>query len=638
MTKRKWLDISIISAITCALLIPSLSSGFVNLDDNFYVTGNIYIRHLTLRNIEYFFTSFHHGVYAPIQYLTYMFVYSIFDYHALFYHLTGIAFYLLPGIMVYLIVDKIQDRRSIAFFSALLFLVSPVNIDSAVWVAELKNPQSLSFFLASFYLYMLFRERSVPPGKKDALPVRVQKFYVCSLAAFFLGLLVKPPGATVLLMMFLYDLMNKQNIKDSIKKISPYALMTGPFMIVYMIGQSTIGSYHGLIRGSLWSQIKTITAVTAGIFDYPSKLILPVNLSVAYPIDTIIPSPIFAASIGAVVLIIAVMRHLLKMRDKRPVFWLGWYFTNMLPYYGIIAMPFFANWYLYIPSIGVYTLIIILITALTDKLHNRKPGKLEKKPLSGTLSWLASAILIFIILLYGFSGYKRQFVWKDDISIWKSSLRSAGADPYILRNLSIAYFKHDQPYKGIEFGMQLLDKTPDFVMMKYLIGKGYAQLGDYAKARGVLNDALTQLAMLDKKGSADLAVMPGLGDTPATLRSMIYTELSEIQSDTNQIASAISLLNDAINAAPYAPAYEKLAYIYTQINRINDAKDILDKITVLKPDEPDPWRMLGYITAEYYNNKQLAVQYFEISLKLAPEQKYAYEMETFIKQWKTKAQ
>ncbi len=637
MTKRKWLDISIISAITCALLIPSLSSGFVNLDDNFYVTGNFYIRHLTLRNIEYFFTSFHHGVYAPIQYLTYMFVYRISDYHALFYHLTGIVFYLLPGIMVYLIVDKIQDSRSIAFFSAFLFLISPVNIDSAVWVAELKNPQSLSFFLASFYLYMLFRERKVPPGKKDALPGRAKKFYLCSLAAFSLGLLVKPPGATVLLMMFLYDLMNEQDIKDSIKKLSPYALMTGPFMIVYMIGQSTIGSYHGLIRGSLWSQIKTIIAVAAGIFEYPSKLILPVNLSVAYPIDTIIPSPVFAASMGAVVLITAVIRHLMKMRDKRPVFWLGWYFVNMLPYYGIIAMPFFADWYLYIPSIGIYTLIIISITALTDMIHDRTPENPERKSFMDALPWLAYALLIFIVLVFGFFGFKRQFVWENDIRLWKSSLQSVGPDPYVLRNLSIAYFKHDQPYKGIESGMELLDKTPDFVMMKYLIGKGYAQLGNYVKAMDVLKDALDQLAVLDKKGTSYMAVMPGLGDTPATLKSMIYTEMSEIQSDTNQIASAISLLNDAINAAPYAPAYEKLAYIYTQINRINDAKDILDRITVLKPDEPDPWRMLGYITAEYYNNKQLAVQYFEKSLELAPEQNYAYEMETFIKQWKTKA-
>jgi hypothetical protein len=292
-TRTKWASIYIISFLTFLILIPALRFGFVNLDDNFYVTDNLYIRHISVSNIKYFFTSFHHGVYAPVQYLTYMLIYSAVDYHPALYHFINILFYILSCVMVYLFVFRIQKDEKIAIFSTLLFLLSPVNIDTAVWIAELKNSQSLFFFLISFYLYILFREQHGNILNNASISVTSNNgiykyedrkgnpyaFYALSLIAFVLGLLVKPPGATLLIMMFVYDVMKEYGIKDSIKRLLPYFLILIPFIITYMIGQSTIGSYHGLIRGSIWAQIKTVLSVIAGIFNYPGKLILPVNLS-----------------------------------------------------------------------------------------------------------------------------------------------------------------------------------------------------------------------------------------------------------------------------------------------------------------------------------------------------------------------
>ncbi len=633
MIKKRWFDISIIGILAFVVLAPSLRFGFVNLDDNFYVTDNGYLRHISLSNIKYFFTSFHHGVYAPVQYLTYMLIYRVSAYHAMLYHLTGIVFYLLSGMMVYLLIDKIHGSRTVAFFSAMLFLLSPVNIDSAVWIAELKNPQSVCFFLASFYLYILFRERRKEQSSDFAGMSRVHKeyghsgstkpvqykprswgLYAFSLLAFILGLLVKPPGATLLIMMFVYDLMGKKGVRDSMKRLSPYILISLPFMIAYMIGQSTIGAYHGLIRGNVWSQIKTITSVAAGIFNYPLKSILPFNLSIAYPIDAKITGTVFAISIAVLLSLLAGIRALLKSNDKRPAFWLLWYFVNMLPYYGIIAMPFFANWYLYIPSIGIYALLVSSI----NRLNNRK---------------FIYGVLTFFLIVFGFLGFQRQFVWKNDITMWRSSLNAVGNDPYILRNLAISYFKNHENTEGILYGDMLLQQTPDFVMMKYLIGKGYAGKQEYDMAQDILNSALNQLNALEKRGIADTAVMPGLGDTPALLKAMIYSEMADIKLSLNQPEMALSLYTRAINTAPYVPAYDKLAYLYVKTDRINDARDILDEITALKPDEPEPWRMLGYLEAGYYNNRELAAKYFKKSLIIEPDQQHAAEMGNLIKTW-----
>lgn len=633
MRKNIWFDTALISILTFVLLIPVLGFGFVNLDDNFYVTRNLYIRHLSASNILYFFTSFHHGVYAPLQYLTYMLVYSAAGYHALWYHVIGILWYAATGTMVYLLVSRIQHSRVVAFFSALLFLFSPVNIDSAAWVAELKNTQSLFFFLVSFYCYLLFRESGqgksqgaglTGPADSTAIsgaahtPSAAQNtwMYVCSLLAFVAGLLVKPPGATLLFMMFVYDRMSRHSTRDSLKKLFPYIAITIPFMVAYMIGQATIGSYHGLIRGSVWSQIKTIVSVAAGIFNYPLKLIVPFNLSVAYPLDARISAAVFVSGIAVLVLMAAGIRLLLKRNDRRPAFWALWYFVNMLPYFGIIAMPFFANWYLYIPSIGLYTLLVIAIDSI--------PGRT-----------LARGVLVVVVILFGVLGFERQFVWRSDQSLWESSLNSAGSDSYIVRNLAISYFRNNENARGIEAGNELLRKTPDFVMMKYLIGKGYAGMQEYARAQEVLNEALDQLAALEKTGNAGAAVMPGLGNTPAELTAMIYTELADIRLSLHQPDAALPLYIKATTAAPYVPAYDKLAYLYVRSGRIADAKAALDTVTALKPDDPEPWRMLGFVMAQYYGNRALAAAYFRKSLALNPGQADAGEMRAQIRAWET---
>ena len=635
MMKNKWVDISIIGTLAFLLLLPSVRFGFVNLDDNFYVTGNIFIRHVSLSNIKYFFTSFHHGVYAPIQYLTYMLAYSASGYHAMLYHLISIVFSLAAGTMVYLVVDQIQGSRPVAFFSALLFLFSPVNIDSAVWIAELKNPQSLFFFLAGFYFYILFRERRIerqpenmtadPAGKRrdrrkipghKAHPSEYSRVYALSVAAFVFGLLVKPPGATVIIMMFFYDWISGQAVRDSIKRLLPFAVITLPFMIVYLIGQSTIGAYHGLIRGSIWSQIKTITSVASGIFNYPLKILLPFNLSIVYPIDARISGAVFVMGTAVLFSVIMGIRALLKKDDKKQAFWLLWYFVNMLPYYGIIAMPFFANWYLYIPSIGIYTLLAGSIV----NTGNRK---------------LAYGILTLLVIIFGVLGFERQFVWKNDISLWRSSLNSVGEDPYVLRNLAVSYFRNNENAEGIVYGTKLLEQTPGFVTMRYLIGKGYAGLHEYGKAQDTLNSALNQLNDMVEKGIAGAAVMPGLGDTPDTLRAMIFCEMADIKQSLDQPAAALLFYNKAITAAPYVPAYDQLAYLYVKLNRIDDAKSTLEKISALKPDDPEPWRMLGYITARYYNNRGLAAAYFKKSLAVAPDQPFAHDMRDLIKSWET---
>jgi len=607
MTKRRWLDILLISAATLGILTPSLWFGFVNLDDNFYVTNNIYIRHISFNNIIHFLTSFHHGVYAPVQYFTYMLLYGISGYHASVYHLTVILFHILSGIMVYFIIDKILHDRKVAFFSSFLFLIAPVNIDSAVWISELKNPQSLFFFLTAFYLYTVFRTDNKI------------KFYVYSIIAFLFGLLVKPPGSTLLIMMFVYDLINGRKIRNSVTKLLPYALIALPLMIIYMTGQSTIGSYHGLIGGSIWPQIKTVSAVAGGIFEYPIKLIIPTGLSVAYPIDTPISNVSFGLSLLAIVLIIIGIRRMIKRKDLLPAFWSTWYFANMLPYYGIIAMPFFADWYLYIPSIGLYTVMFIYI----NRLKNKK------------LAYTAVAIIIFV---FAFLGFKRQFVWKNNISMWTSSLNAVGHDPYILRNLSVSYFKSNLPAKGIQYGNMLLRQTPDFVMMKYLIAKGYADTHRYNQADNMLKNAIKQLDRLEERGNGNIAVMPGLGNTPSILKAMIYTEMADIKLPGNHTDQAVSLYNKAVKTALYAPAYKKLAYLYVRMHKINNARNILKKLLALKPLEFEAWRMLGYITAHYYNNYDLASRYFRKSLEIAPDQKHSEEIKLLLKQWKTKKQ
>ena len=70
------------------------------------------------------------------------------------YHLVNIALHATNGVLVFLLLRRL--RIPVPWLVAILWALHPVNVESVVWIAELKNTQSGFFFFLSVLCFLRF--------------------------------------------------------------------------------------------------------------------------------------------------------------------------------------------------------------------------------------------------------------------------------------------------------------------------------------------------------------------------------------------------------------------------------------------------------------------------------------------------
>ncbi len=99
------------------------------------------------------------------------------------YHLVSVLLHATSAILLWLILRRLEVQG--AWLAAAIFAVHPVQVESVAWISEQKNTLSLTFFLASLFLYLDF--------DRD----RRKSRYVAAFVLFVLGLLTKTIVATL---------------------------------------------------------------------------------------------------------------------------------------------------------------------------------------------------------------------------------------------------------------------------------------------------------------------------------------------------------------------------------------------------------------------------------------------------------
>lgn len=123
--------------ITLGLFYPLLSAPFNSVDD---LALEHYLLNLdTFSFVSHFFPGGEHNYYRPILMLTYILDQSLWGADPSFMHLENILLHLLNVILVYFISFNICRALSFEnaippFFSAILFAIHPINVESIAWV------------------------------------------------------------------------------------------------------------------------------------------------------------------------------------------------------------------------------------------------------------------------------------------------------------------------------------------------------------------------------------------------------------------------------------------------------------------------------------------------------------------------
>jgi len=133
---------------TFAVYSQVLDHGFLNFDDNRYVTENTHINQgLTREGVVWAFTQSYASNWHPVTWLSHMLDFEIYGGDPLGHHLTNLLLHIANTLLLFGVLFKMTGALWRSGLVATLFALHPLNVESVAWVAERKNVLSTFFWL-----------------------------------------------------------------------------------------------------------------------------------------------------------------------------------------------------------------------------------------------------------------------------------------------------------------------------------------------------------------------------------------------------------------------------------------------------------------------------------------------------------
>jgi hypothetical protein len=451
-----------LAALAVAVFLPTVGYGFVNWDDPWYVLDNPLITSWRPANLWHIATQPAVRNYAPVTMFAYLVQHSIWGLWAGGYHLTNVLLHAVNAILVFALLKQVTGSRFVAWMTAALFAVHPVQIETVAWVSSFKGVLCGAFILASLICWL----RPHPSLRQEGLGIL---FHV-------LGLLTKALGITVPAIVFSYDvLIVKKRVADALaRQVVPCVL--GVLVLLVTMSAQTVEV--GGVRGHLeWSKARIVAMDSVILWNYVGLLVWPRDLCVLYdPATTGIAGTIALASAGWVAVILAAV----ALRRRFPLVALG------LVAFGALLFPvlnFFPittlmnDRYLYLPSIAIFALMAAGIERVAAfgwwQLSDRSPAALDllgdnfNRPAERYLprvisrSWAAATCAV-LLLGYVVATEDRLPVWHDDRALWEDAIqKSAGLAVVRIQWAEALYNSHKNAEAVAVLERALVETNPD---------------------------------------------------------------------------------------------------------------------------------------------------------------------------------
>jgi tetratricopeptide (TPR) repeat protein len=383
--------IFLVAAITALCFLPMLQNDFTNWDDKSYVVDNSILRGPDWHAI---FTQPLAGNYHPLTMITLAFNYQLSGLNAFSYLLVNLLLHVIDTGLVFYFIWLISGKKIwVAAFTALIFGIHPMHVESVAWVTERKDVLYTLFFILSVIQYWQYLKSN-----------KLMNFVLCFLF-FALSLLSKPAAIILPLVLFLLDYWKSRSLgkKLFLEKI-PFFLAAISFSVITLKIQSpvAIGTFNDF---PLWLR---------PFFACYTVMIYFLRFFIPYPLSAFHPFP-SAESPGMLILtapifIIALLVLLWFFRkNKIMVFGLLFFLVNLALVSQIMPIGFtiVSERYTYTPYIGIAFMLGMW-------LNNYKAAFTKQ------LSW---AIFSIAALVFGFMTFQRTKIWKDSGALWTDVIK-----------------------------------------------------------------------------------------------------------------------------------------------------------------------------------------------------------------------
>ncbi|MCC7506084.1 MAG: tetratricopeptide repeat protein [Saprospiraceae bacterium] len=386
---NNWLLAGILVAATVAVYYSSLSNDFMIFDDDKAIRYNNVIKNPTLRGI---FGGNNLGMYAPITWLGYALVYGLAGENATAFHTFNLILHAGSAVAAFALLNLLQRNREISFFAALLFALHPLTVEPTCWIAGQSTLTFSFFYLLSLIAYVQWQ------GNQKAA------FYGLSLFLFLLSILAKSAAVTLPLVLLLFDWYRNGRLswKNVLGK-APYFLASLAFGL-YTFSTRAAEGHKLVVSSSAYNLLDRFFMVCHSLLFYPAKLLLPVQLSIFYPMEKqngAWPIGYYLAPLAVAALVWLVWKYGRQTREI--ALGAGWYLLPlavMLPYVSVGTFEMRSDRYVYISSIGFWFLAVWALQ------------KLQAAP--------RRAILLVAAVVFGFLTHEHSKVWKNEVSVFQN--------------------------------------------------------------------------------------------------------------------------------------------------------------------------------------------------------------------------
>jgi tetratricopeptide (TPR) repeat protein len=590
--KRTPLLCLLLAAVVLMFYSPVTHNGFINYDDDGYITANPHVRSgLTWATVKWAFTTYDQGNWHPLTWLSHALDCELFGLNPAGPHYMNVMLHAANAVLLFLLLLSATGFRWRSLMVAALFALHPMNVESVAWAAERKNVLSMLFFLFALHAYVWYTRR---PGLR---PYAAVAFF------FALALLSKPQVIALPFLLLLWDYWPLGRIGgpvvpgptaqgEKVPRLTSRWLVFEKLPLLLLSAASAVITMKAQEAGlavQTFSQYSPLLRLETGVVSYVrylEKALWPSKLVALYPHPTKL-YPAWQAG-AAVVLLLLISALVIRARDRRylAVGWF-WFLGSLVPMIGLVQVGFqaMADRYAYIPFIGLFLTITWLAA---DWAQARQIS----------CRWLAIPSVCCLLAL-GTLTYRQVGYWHDGSSFWLRTL-ALTRDNYVAQNnLGEFLLNQGRTEDAAAHFRSALDIRPDGLTANL-------NLGAYEDRRGNLPAAIERYKMVARH-AADLGMRAtaysslgfayrGMGQAtkakqcfetalqlePDWARAM--TGLGLIAQENGDLTEAIRQYSRAVAVQPTDVGYLLLAQALRQEGRLDEATEISERVARFSPN------------------------------------------------------
>lgn len=389
----------------------------------------------------------------------YFITFQMFGLNSFVFRFSNILFHLGVVWLSFFFLSRTTNTK-IAIFSASLFAVHPILVESITWISGGVYTQYSFFFIFSFVAY-LFSQKNIMA-------------YILSLVFFSLALLSSEKAIVLSLLFPLFEFLFG-NIRKNWKKSLFYFISGLLLVIIYLprLESRQIevqgGSLSNQIIMNPFEQIPIAITSYIGLILWPDSLTLyhseMVFSQIEYGIRFLFFF-LFLISIG-----------ISYKKNKFIFFWLTFFIVTLLP----TLTPLGISWvvaerYVYLGSLGIFVIIGLGIEKLAD-------NKQRKMAVYAVFSLIVIALMMRTIM--------RNINWSDEDHLWLSAARTSPSSSQNHNNLGDYYGRHGDLANSINEFKRAIELKPNYADAYHNLGNAYRDAGKLNEAINSYKQAIT---------------------------------------------------------------------------------------------------------------------------------------------------